>query len=295
MPETRVILHFLRHEDKETVVEKPDTDIELKESGRVAAFERGLKEPAHLEVSWAAGSNRIRALHTALLRMAAGTGSVTAEMSYAEAKASVEAEMKYGEKVVSMPELNFNFSGSKAFEAEAMGSYKAGRGLEYLLRDSDRRVVELGDKDSFSYSRVAANYASLISREMQVGNNFNKLVKQKPDKYAEFDNKLERYFGTHQTVPECFYMKVLEKFQGRAAAEKFIDKLRDKDGKVFGFDFQEGIDIIVTNGANGQSIVIKNMRGLPDVALTPELLADIIRDAERLDKTIDKDSKAIND
>lgn len=285
--ETKIILHFLRHEEKETT--KPgqsDIDVELTQKGKEAAIAKGKEKPAQPSVSWAAGSPRLRAAHTALLRMMAGEGKISSEMTFAEARDQANRELKYGKKVTHLPELNFYWEGTTEFQQIGMAAYKAGRGLEWLLNESDDLARKLSDKDSLSYSRVAANYASLIAREMQVGNNFNRIVERETEKYKKYGNQLERYFGTHQTVSECFYMKVLEKTQGRAVAEKFIENCRDGKGMANGFDFQEGFEVRIQNGREGQKMILQGVRGFSDVELTAQLLRGIIDDAVELDRAI---------
>ncbi len=87
-------------------------------------------------------------------------------------------------------------------------------------------------------------------------------------------------------------MKVLEKTQGRPAAEKFIELLRDPDGKTNGFGFQEGIDVRMTQGPDGERVVISSVRGLPEIELTPQLLDEIIGDAEQLNADVDQARRA---
>jgi hypothetical protein len=289
IPETKVVLHFLRHEEKEPAKPgQPDVEAELTLTGKKKAIQQGKEKPAKPQVAWAAGSPRIRSAHTVLLRMMAGKESITQEMTFVEAKAEAERELKYGKKVTSLSELNFYWEGTPEFNKTGMEAYKAGHGLEWLLKESDGLAVKLKDKDSSSYSRVAANYASLIAREMRVGNNFNRIVTREPDKYKQYGNQLERYFGTHQTISECFYMKVLEKFYGREKAEEFIESFRDEKGRADGFGFQEGFKIEIKNGPEGQKIVLEGVRGFPDMELTPQLLRDIVDDAVKLDEEIEK-------
>jgi len=220
--------------------------------------------------------------------MMSGKETITPEMDFAQARAEAEKELGYGRKVVHLPELNFYWDGTPEFQQTGMTAYKSGRGLEWLLKGSDALALKLSDKDSLSYSRVAANYASLIAREMQSGNNFNQIVARDPKKYEKYGNQLERYFGTHQTVSECFYMKVLEKTRGQAVAEEFIESFRDEKGQANGFDFQGGFEVNIINNGQGQKVILQGVRGFADIELTSELLSNIIGDAEQLDKEIEK-------
>lgn len=291
VPQTEVVLHFLRHEEKETATPgQPDRTVELTKKGREKAIAKGRAEPATPEISWAAGSERVRAAQTALLRMVADkdkdTGRFTPDMSFVESADLANRELKVGKKVTHLPELNFYWEGTDGMKTEGMGAYKQGHGLEFLANESDDLALSLKDKKSLTYSRVAANYASLIAREMSAGNAFNRVVAKEPGKYEKYGNKMERYFGTHQTVSECFYMKVLEKTQGRAAVDKLIESFRDAKGQANGFDFQGGFDVTVKNGSEGQKVMLQGINGFADMELTPKLLAEVIGDAENLDQAI---------
>lgn len=288
-PETQIILHFMRHDEKEAAQPgQSDLTVELTQKGRAAVIKRGQEKPGQPMVAWAAGSPRIRAAHTALLRMGGATGRFTPEMNFAEAKAEAEKELKYGKKVVRLPELNLYWEGTPEFSKKGMEAYKTGRGLDFILHESDGLALQLKDKKSLSYSRVAANYASLIAKQMRVGYNFNQIVTREPSKYQEYGNQLERYFGTHQTVSESFYMKVLEKLYGRAKAEEFIEKCRNEKGQANGFDFQEGFEIHIKNNSCGQRVILSSVREFPEIELAPQLLNDIINDAIKLDGEINK-------
>ncbi len=288
-PETKVILHFIRHEEKEKRAEgQPDAEVELTKKGREKVIERGKKEPAQPEVAWSAGSELIRSAHTALLRMAAANAELTPEMNFEEARKMVEKELKYGKKLACLPELRFYWDGTPEFGEKGDEAFDEGRGLEFLLKESDDLVKRLKDKDSTSYLRAAAGYASLIAREMVVGNNFNQVVVRKPEKYKKYGNRLERYLGSHQSVLELFYMRVLEKIGGRKKAEEFIEAFRDDKGRANGLDFHEGYDVTINNGPEGQKVILEGIRGFEDVELTPKILEDIIVDAEKLDEEISK-------
>lgn len=293
VPETKVVLHFLRHEEKgKAEPEQSDFAVELTPKGREKAIQKGKEKPAQLGVSWAAGSPRIRSAHTALLRMMAGEEILTPEMGFEEAKAEVEKWLKekgvkYGKKLAILPELGFYIEAEPEYKQKTIEAFDAGRGLEFVLRESDDLARRFKNLNILSHSQVAANFASLIAREMQVGNNFNQIVARDPEKYKKYGNQIERYFGSHQGTLECFYAKVLEKLYGPEKVDELIDKFRDKDGKANGFDFQEGFKVEIKNGLEGQKVILEGVRGFPDIELTPELLRDIIGDAIKLDEEIE--------
>ena len=309
-PETKVIMEFMRHEEKAKAPDelaaqryKNDQDVpnrgvaddysELTPKGREKALARGKEEPGHPEVGIAFGSPRVRSAQTALYRMEASKNDqLTPEMTYAEAKELVDGKLHEGSKyknrskVRRLEELDFNAVKGE-FNDAFLDAFKAGKTLDFLLKESDNKVKELKDKESLSYSRIAANIASLIGREMSVGNAFNRVVKKDEDKYSEYGNQLERYFGNHQSVSECFYMKVLEKIHGREKVVEFLQALREKNGDTKGFDFQEGFKVEITNNSEGQKVILQGIYGFDDMELTPELLREIIQDAVKLDREIE--------
>lgn len=288
-PETKVILHFLRHQEKEKALPgQANRDIQLTKAGKEAALERSKIEKVNPEVSWAAGSDRVRSGHTALLQMAGEEAGLTSDMNYDQAKAEVEKEISYGEKVATLPELNFMWEGTDGFKQKSYQAYKDGRALEFIANESDELAIKMQDRESLSYSRQAAGYASLIAREMKVGNNFNRIAASKPEEYKKYNNTLERFFGTHQTVSESFYMKVLEKAHGKGAVKEFIEKNESEKGNGNGFGFQEGYNIVINNNQDGQKIILDGIYGFEDMEITPEILLSIIEDAKKLDEKINE-------
>ena len=289
---TCITLHFFRHGKKgKKEVGAPDEPVELTEQGRAEALATGREHPANTEVAWAAGSPRIRSAHTALLRLIGARQDIAEkikDMSYADAKKEIKKMLKAGEKVATLPELNFVTDGTPEFSNAFEHAYETGHALEFMVLESDDLVAKQKDMASLSYSRIAANFASLIAREMVVGNNFNKLVSSNRDKYIEYNNALERYFGTHHTVPESFYLKALEKITGQRPTPEFMKTyFSDQTGKVNGFDTQEGFTIDIVNQGATQQLILRGSRGIPDITLTPKILAEIIGDAERLDANIE--------
>lgn len=266
----------MRHEKQERGEGYPETP--LTREGKADAIAKGTEDKANLYVTFAAGSDRERAKQTALYRMM-GDRVVSADMSFEEAEKEVEKATKVKGKITTFPELGYSWEGSDEFKRRVKEGYKKGDILRFFLEESDNLVKETKDSETDSYSRVAADIASLIAREMKVGNNFNKIAKNEPEKYGEkgkLGNQLKRYLGTHSVIGECFYMKVLEKISG-------MDKAREFMKKGF-FDFQEGFKVTIVNNNKGQRVMLEGVRGNEDIELTPEILKDIISDAKNLDE-----------
>ncbi|PJA47726.1 hypothetical protein CO172_00510 [Candidatus Uhrbacteria bacterium CG_4_9_14_3_um_filter_36_7] len=111
--------------------------------------------------------------------------------------------------------------------------------LIYLWKSSDRRVRELLDQKTTSYSRAAGNIAELVQKYVRIFPHWEKIVKKDPEKYKKFKNEFQRFFGSHQTFIECFLLKVIEKVEGSLAVEDFINRFPDKNG----FGFSEGFTV----------------------------------------------------
>ncbi len=139
-PQTEVVVHFLRHEDKESKPPEGGTepDIELTTVGRRHALETAREKPAGIGI--AAGSERVRSGHTALLRLEGAKGFLTEEMTAAEAKAAVDAELKVGSKLTQLPELTFAYQGSPEYNEQFMAQFKGGHALEFILHNRVCRI-----------------------------------------------------------------------------------------------------------------------------------------------------------
>ncbi len=82
-------------------------------------------------------------------------------------------------------------------------------------------------------------------------------------------------------------MKVLEKVYGHDKAEEFIRGFGNDPKAGNGFGFQDGFDVRIVNGPEGQKVVLQGINGFSDIELTPDLLISIIADAEQLDARIE--------
>lgn len=248
--ETRVILEFMRHGEKDAnkiEPKKTDEEIRLTPQGRGQAMEKGKEIGPQPEVALAWGSPKKRTQETATHVMMATDERINQDASLEEMEYAIAQEVKFGKKIIEDERLNFSVSGPEG--KEMLEAFKAGQYLSYLVEKSDRRAIELGDKSSSTYTRYAGNIAEICARYMQIGKNFNRIATQS-DKYEKYGNQLERYLATHQGVMEGFIAKVLEKTQDVSARDAFITSVGS------GFKELQGAHIEILNRGNEQSILM---------------------------------------
>ncbi|MDP4000877.1 MAG: histidine phosphatase family protein [bacterium] len=280
-PNPSIRLEFFRHDEKAKPTEgQPDTTVRLTPKGRVAATEAGKNLNPEPEVAVAFGSNRERSVETAMRGMLANQEEIGPDTTLEDIRELVAGQVKVGRKDMVSPNLNFDWSGSKEFNEPAMARYAAKDGLRFLVEDSDQLVEKLKDQTSTSWSRQAGNIAELIKKYYEILPTWQRVAAEHPEKYAQFNNEMQRFMGSHQTVTESFLMKVIEKTEGREAVMKFIESLPDKNG----FGFSEGFTINLIIDDAGRDIVM-NYKDR-QWTLTPELINEIINDKKELDKSV---------
>jgi hypothetical protein len=191
----------------------------------------------------------------------------------------ISREQKIGKKFIEDERLDFNFNGPEGKEIDE--AFDEETFLRFLVEKSDKRAIELQDKESSTYSRFAGNIAEIISRYSAIGDSFNRIASNKDD-YKKFGNQMERYLGTHQGVVEGFVAKVLEKTQGVEKRNEFIDSLGN------GFKETEGIRIEVINkGAEQKIIVNLKINGKTEsLEINRDLIEDIINERNEFEKHI---------
>jgi hypothetical protein len=280
MKETKIILQFMRHGEKDPNKEEPkktDEEIRLTEKGRLQAVEKGKTLNPQPEVSMGWGSPKKRTQETAFHSMLANEEKIDPNASLEDMEKIITEEIKVGKKVKEDPRLSFNLSGPEG--QEMLAAFKKGEYLQYLVGQSDQRAVDLHDMTSSSYSRYAGNIAEIIDRYSDIGKNFNR-VASKSDKYEEFGNQLERYLGSHQGVVEGFVAKVIEKTEGVEQRNEFISSLGG------GFKETEGIKVEIANEGENQKIMINYaMNGEnKTVEVDKDLLHEIVKDRDDLNK-----------
>ena len=273
---TKIILEFMRHGEKENDKTKSDEEVRLTEKGRMMAGEKGEELDPQKEVSLAWGSPKKRTQETALRAM---LPDIDPNASLEDIEEMIREEQKFGKKLIVDERLSFDLSGPEG--KEMLAAFKEGKYLQYLISESDKRAIELGDKTSSSYLRYAGNISEIINRYAKIGDNFNRIA-SKDDKYKEFGNQLKRYLATHQGVAEGFVAKVLEEAQGPEKRDEFISSVGS------GFKETEGIHLEIQNNGNHQEITITyQINGNKEtIAVSRDLIENIIKDREEFEKKI---------
>lgn len=284
-PSSHIILEFMRHGKKEKVSGKDDYDIRLTPEARVDAKNKGQRLGAQAEVAVAYGSPRKRAQEAAVRAMLGNRGEITDDMSVEEIEAKIAKYMKLGDsgkgkKLVVDERLDFIDE-----TEEGLKAYLEGRYLEHMVRASDDLAVEKQDTKLTTYNRAAGNIAEIVLKWVGVGKNFSKVVERNPQKYKEFKNQLERYFGSHQGVTECFLLKAVEKVQGVKERDVILSLI------PAGFNELQGFRIDIEN--KGEDVqVIHLIAEIGDkkinLKLTPEILIDMIEDRNMFDQRFNR-------
>ena len=292
--ETKVILEFMRHGEKDpnkTEPKKTDEEVRLTSKGKAMAVEKGKSLNPQPEVSIAWGSPKKRTQETAAHVMLANQEQINPEASLEEMEATIDKELngsgKTRRKIIEDERLSFDLSGPAA--GEMLEAFKAGKYIPFLVEKSDDLAIEKGDKTSTTYLRQAGNLAEIVSRYAKVGVNFNRIASKKDD-YKEFGNQLERYLGTHQGVAESFIAKILEKTEGKEKRDAFVVSMGT------GFKELQGMSIEILNRGEEQEIVVRFEMPVEkdgkiemkqeSVSLSKEILEDIIRERGEFEKKV---------
>lgn len=295
--DSRIVLRIFRHANKEKaltpedqerfnelVAEDPNLDkdywIRLNNEGREQA--NASSDPSgDIEQSIAFGSPRKRAQEVSLHVMA-GQAGVTPDMNFETAKEMVDEDLGMGSKVGSEKRLDFAAQGKTgdAFNQ----AYMDGRTMEWLVKESDSSAIENKDKITSTYSRMASNVASLVSKYYRTADRWQELVLDSEKKY---EKDLKRFLGTHQTVTESFLAKVIEKTKGEDARDKFVEILGG------GFGFVEGISVEIKSMGDKKVLSIEYKKDLPNgekyefnESVPIEIIEEIIEDGKILEGKI---------
>ncbi|MBI5530292.1 MAG: histidine phosphatase family protein [Candidatus Doudnabacteria bacterium] len=269
---TKVILEFFRHGEKEKV-DKPENEIRLTEKGRDMATNRSNEINPQPEVSIAFGSPRQRAQETAGRVLLASSEKIPSNASLEDIETFIESEIKNGKKIISDPRLDFQQDRQSEFGQKHLAAFKAGRIMDFMVNESDSLAEQLQDPEAFSYSRIAANIAKILKKYLKVGNSFEKIVERSPEKYQDYNNQLERYFGTHQTVGESFIAKLLEDTQGPETRDQYLKEVGGS-----GVAELQGFQVEITNEGQKQSAIIHAKTGGKqwDIVINEEILNKLI-------------------
>jgi|GEM_PF-811209 len=286
--ETHVVLEFMRHGKKEkTAPGQADFDVRLIPAARVAASEKGQAQGAQAEVAFVRGGRR-RAQESATRVALGNRPEITPEMSLEEIEQMAQEYVMgkgmgktKGKKVVYDPLLDFGDGKEYAYGLSEK-AYVAGKMADFMVHDSDRVAIEGKDPTFTSYTVLAGNIAELTHRYLQVAKNFSNLLNKDSEKreamrekYSEFGNQLERYFGTHIGIADSFLLKVVEKVEGVERREEILQALNGGAGSKELQGFKIDIDNF---GKDKQMVRVKADLGEEkvDLVVTPELLEELI-------------------
>lgn len=230
-------------------------------------------------------TSRVRSVETALRQLLTNRGEILSSDSLEDIKAKIaqyfeKEKLLKARKHLVDDRLNFNWDGTKEFKEIANSHFKGDSkdALEFLYKESDELVKRLGDKTSASFSRVAGNIAELVQKYLGILPTWQKIISEKPDKYAKYGNELQRFLGSHGTVTECFLMKVMEKIEGSQAVEEFLNSLPNKNG----FDYSEGFSVVLSIPKESKEPVIQIRYKDKYWEITLELIESIIEDKRKL-------------
>ena len=276
-PVPRIRLEFFRHDEKaKALAGQSDNEVRLSEKGRINATEIGKTKAPHPEVSIALGSPRERSTETAMREMLSKEPGIIQEDTLEDIQEFVAGSLKVGRKNMVDKGLDFDWHGE--FGEIARDRYLNKKDyLQFAVEESDELVKRLKDRTSTSYTRQAAGIAAIIKKYVGVLPNFQQIVEQDPDKYAKYNNEMQRFLGTHADVSECFLLKVIEITEGREALMQFLQSGVNKNG----FNYSEGFSVeIQTDG------ILVRYKGR-EWNIKPELLDQIIQQRDELDKSVE--------
>jgi hypothetical protein len=281
-------LEFFRHDEKEKAASSgpgsTDETIRLTQKGRDHSVEMGQAKDARAEVGVAFGSPKERAMEAALRQLLSGEDEVQPEDSLEDIQAKSDKRLGFGKKGIVSENLNFNWGGTPEFKEAAYKHYLESKdALAFFFEQSDELAKNLKDKESTSYSRIAARMAELVKKYLGILPRWEEIAAKDPDKYSQYGNEMQRFMGSHQTALEPFLMKIVEKLEGREAVGRLIASFPDKNG----FGFGEGFSVNIVRGENGDPVAKISCMG-KEWIVTPGVIESIIHDRDVLDEEIER-------
>ena len=240
----KIILHFFRHDEKESDKTKSDTEIRLTEKGRLHSKGLSRKE-TDMSQAMAFGSPRKRAQETAGLIMAGAQDEITGTETLEELKTKLNKDLKYGSKLHTDSRFDFELPPKGIYHDEVMLAFKESRFMKYLVEESDKRTEETGsEKDVINYSNLASQVAEIIEKYFKIMPRWKNLVK---DEKKNYKSVMERFMVTHLSVQEAFLAKIIELTKGKSERDAFVSALNNQ-----GFDYAEGFDVEIVADDNGE-------------------------------------------
>jgi len=277
--ETRIVLEIMRHAKQEKKG-KWDKKKRLTEEGRSQSMKKGKEVGPNARASLAIASPRERAQETAYRVMLANEGINPETKTMEDIESLISSELKVGKKMKvdgHLDSINDGPIGRFYNEADNKGKF-----FQWAVNESDNQAIEFGDQKTLTYKRAAGNIAGIVSRYLEVGSNFNRILSKK-DEHKKVSNQMERYIATHQGVGELFLAKILELTGNTEKRDEYLKSLGE------GFGHTEGLKIEILNKGSEQSIYMtyRNVEGEEEkIEIKKELLEEIIKDREDFEKSI---------
>ncbi|NCU28304.1 MAG: hypothetical protein EOM85_01365 [Candidatus Moranbacteria bacterium] len=244
---SEIVLHFFRHSKKEKTNPTDDNLTHLSNEGKKLAKENCFKD-VKLNQSVAFGSPRVRSQETALLMMAGENDEITGDESLQELKDKIEEDLSFGSKIGINKGLDFTDDVSSPLGSKVYDSYVKGEYLDLLTNESDKITKETGDNTEANLSAKASKVAKMIEKYIKISPKWNALVNDKDGKY---EPKMERFFGTHASVPESFIIKLLLTLNREDEVKEYADFYHNEVDYLKGFDVdiiddKENIALVIT-------------------------------------------------
>ena len=245
-------LHFFRHSIKAKDDSVEDNDLPLSKEGRDLAKSMA-DTNTNIDQSIAYGSPRVRTQETSMLKMVGDSIGDLDDVDVVEMRERLDEGRTFGSKLGIDDDLDFKDSEvSKEISDELGNAYNEGTYVQYIVEKSDQRLQETGQEDKEGYTKKAAKIASIIERYTRSLSRWDQLVNEKTD----YKPELERFFGTHQGIPESFLAKVIEKTKGIEERGVFLETM-----KKGGFDFVEGFDITIDSSKHDNIRIVIDFVG----------------------------------
>jgi broad specificity phosphatase PhoE len=284
--ETEIRLEIFRHSKRENDPNRPNSELLLTPEGRELAQEKGLQLNPDVNVSVAGASTMDRTAETAMLVMAANEEKISISDNLDEMDKKISEELKFGKKIYRDERLSFNTNGP--LEEDHIAAFKSGKYMEWLVNDSDNQAIMKGDTISTTYLRQAGNIAEIIDKYSKIGNNFNRLAREKSRDNKEFADHLERYLVSHQGVLESFMAELIKIQEGKEAQVDFLKNLGN------GWAETEGISVKIKNQDEERIVLLsyKDKGELKKLKLEPETIQKIIARRQTFEKAAETASRA---
>lgn len=242
-------LHFFRHSLKEENKKGDplkDEDVRISKEGRKLAIEKSF-EGVNLSQSIAFGSPRIRTQETAIYMMSGKKEDITGDETLEELKKKINKDLKFGSKIGIDSRLNFTDDIESPLGKIAFEAYKNGNYIKFLVEESDKIAQETGDNTKSNYSARASQVAKIINKYLKILPRWQELVSDKKNNYEE---KLERFLGTHDSVPVTFLVKVLELIGDEKEKESFVEE------NSKGANYLEGLTVKLKKGSEDSAKIL---------------------------------------